>query len=167
MTDPLCQRHVLFKPQAKDPLRSFLLAQLTAIVRNKMESGNNSSLTVSDVKVMHIPPKPFRASAMNISTDRAATVKKKKKMPLAFTGVESEGDRALRALVLTRKNLSESTPSGRATLFLTQHPSPQPHRAGGPGLSSQSSGWDHLSPGWKGFLSLMNRFADAACLNGS
>lgn len=66
---------MLFKPQAKDPLCSFLLAQLTAIVRNKIESGNNSSLTVSDVKVMHIPPKPFRASAMNISTDRAAIEK--------------------------------------------------------------------------------------------
>lgn len=34
-------------------------------------------LTVSDVKVMHIPPKPFRASAMNISTDRAAMTKPK------------------------------------------------------------------------------------------
>lgn len=43
-------------------------------------------LTVSDVKVMHIPPKPFRASAMNISTDRAAMTKAK-----CFYGVGREG----------------------------------------------------------------------------
>lgn len=67
---------MLFKPRAKDPLYSSLLAPLIAIVRTKIQPGNNSSLTVSDVKVMHIPPKPFRASAMNISTESAATIKR-------------------------------------------------------------------------------------------
>lgn len=77
MTDPLYQikpcviqatgkRFTLFSPPSTAHSQS----------RNKRESGNNSSLTVSDVKVMHIPPKPLRASAMNISTDRAATIQK-------------------------------------------------------------------------------------------
>ena len=33
-------------------------------------------LTVNEVKVMHIPPKPFRARAMKMSTERAGRKQK-------------------------------------------------------------------------------------------
>ena len=37
-------------------------------------------LTVNEVKVMHIPPKPFRARAMKMSTERAGRKQKAGKM---------------------------------------------------------------------------------------
>lgn len=103
---------------------------------------------------MHIPPKPFRARAMNISTDRAAIIKNCPQLPL---GCRGKGDRAL-----TCENLSGSTPSGYVTLLPTQHPSAQPHRLGGTGLSSKTQ----LRRGWKGSFTLMIRLADPACLMG-
>lgn len=112
MTDPLYQTKTCpVQATGKRYTLFFLASPAHRLVRNNIESGNKSSLTVSDVKVMHIPPKPFRASAMNISTDKAATITTtKKKIPLDLLGWRGKGGRALRALVLTRKNLSGSTP---------------------------------------------------------
>jgi len=45
-------------------------------------------LTVNEVKVMHIPPKPFRARAMKMSTDRAG---RKQKAAKRGTTTELQG----------------------------------------------------------------------------
>lgn len=105
---------------------------------------------------MHIPPKPFRARAMNISTDRAATIKN---LPSAPTGVQRERKQSPEGFGLTCENLSGSTPSGHVTPLLTHLPA---HRLGGTGLSSKTQ----LRMGWKGSFPLMHRLADGACLMG-
>lgn len=46
------------------------------------------ALTVSEVKVMHIPPKPFSAREMKISTDRAARNEQKPLMGQVFKANE-------------------------------------------------------------------------------
>lgn len=52
-------------------------------------SFNKSTLTVKEVKVMHIPPKPFRDRAMKMSTDRAG--RKREARHLGATAELQEG----------------------------------------------------------------------------
>lgn len=66
----------------------------------KRESFKKSILTVNEVKVMHIPPKPFRDRAMKMSTDRAG---RKQKAHQPGTTAELQGGLA-RCLAESKQN---------------------------------------------------------------